>query len=319
MNVTEQSEIARYVEALRAELADLPAPVREELLEDLADHLAEVAAEGEGSLVERLGPPAAYAEELRATAGLTGTQRRRRVDAREAAARLRAVAARLDTRVGGALGYPRASDFARLLRPAWWVLRGYVAAMLLLQAVPGPFGLLPTANEYALIWLIVVALAVVASVRLGKGSGRWRGWPMALVVMANAVLMLVLLSGVWTFVENATYNNGSIVYVAERPEPPRRIYPYDRQGRPLRDVRLVDDYGQDVYLDGEYCPDGDRVYDGNKDAPPLYPACGRNHPFPMLSPLPEPTPTTAPTPTPTAAPTPPPTSPRVTPSPSRSG
>ena len=60
------SDVATYAATVRAQLADLPAMERDVLLEDLEQHLAEVAAEGEGSLVDRLGPPEDYAVELRA-------------------------------------------------------------------------------------------------------------------------------------------------------------------------------------------------------------------------------------------------------------
>ncbi|WP_433793465.1 HAAS signaling domain-containing protein [Actinoplanes sp. CA-252034] len=73
MNLTAQDEIAVYVEGVREALAGLPAATRDELLEDLPEHLAEVLAEGGGSLYERLGPPAAYAAELSATAGFTAS------------------------------------------------------------------------------------------------------------------------------------------------------------------------------------------------------------------------------------------------------
>ncbi|MEE3919703.1 hypothetical protein V2I01_19575 [Micromonospora sp. BRA006-A] len=46
MTVTGQ-EITDYVDRVRAALADLPPAVRDELTEDLPEHLAEVAAEGE--------------------------------------------------------------------------------------------------------------------------------------------------------------------------------------------------------------------------------------------------------------------------------
>ncbi|MFF3866939.1 HAAS signaling domain-containing protein, partial [Micromonospora sp. NPDC001898] len=64
MTVMEQ-EIVDYVTRVRAALADLPPTVRDELTEDLAEHLAEVAAEGDEPLADRLGAPEAYAAELR--------------------------------------------------------------------------------------------------------------------------------------------------------------------------------------------------------------------------------------------------------------
>ena len=71
MNV-ETDEITAYVEAVRAALSGLPDAIRDELLEDLPEHLAEVAADDVGSLTDRLGPPSVYAAELLASAGFVG-------------------------------------------------------------------------------------------------------------------------------------------------------------------------------------------------------------------------------------------------------
>src|SRR5215510_6762122 len=65
-----ESQISDYLDRVRLALADLPADVRDELLEDLPDHLAEVLAEDAGTLTERLGEPEAYAAELRTAAGI---------------------------------------------------------------------------------------------------------------------------------------------------------------------------------------------------------------------------------------------------------
>ena len=63
-------EIESYYDRVRAALAGLAPEMRDDLLEDLPDHLAEVLAEGDGSLRDRLGEPEAYADELRAAAGV---------------------------------------------------------------------------------------------------------------------------------------------------------------------------------------------------------------------------------------------------------
>lgn len=301
MNATEQAEIIRYVNAVRTALADLPAPVREELLEDLADHLAEVAAEADGTLEERLGPPAAYAAELRATAGLAGSGRPgpQWATALDRAGR---AARSADVRVGGMIGYERASDFLRLLRPGWWVLRGYLLAMVVLHAIsPGEYGLLPWLDESAWIWFAVVAVGVVASVRLGKLTLRWRGRRAAVLTAGNLALALVVLAV-------AAGPGGAVMFtspasVYESPYSPPRVYPYDRDGRPLPEVRLVDDYGNEVPIGGYYCEEG----------PVFAPPCVVRYPFPSIPPLPPATATVAPTP---PAPSP---SPSVTPSPTPRG
>src|SRR5436305_12783536 len=62
-------DVAGYAAAVRAALSNLPLDQSEVLLEDLEDHLREVAAEAEGPLAERLGPPKQYAQELRSAYG----------------------------------------------------------------------------------------------------------------------------------------------------------------------------------------------------------------------------------------------------------
>ncbi|HEU4423286.1 MAG TPA: hypothetical protein VFR67_12200 [Pilimelia sp.] len=322
MNATEQSEITRYVDGVRAALADLPAPVREELLEDLADHLAEVAAEADGTLEERLGPPAAYAAELRATAGVTGSGRSPRFQWDAARLRASRAARSADVRLGRTLGYERASDFGRLLRPGWWVLRGYLLALLFL----GVFfneqrGLLPSADESAWVWFGVVAVGVIASVRLGKATLRQRRWPAWLVMAGNTLLVLAVLvvanvDGSEMFTEPASVHESPYM-------PAPAVYPYDRDGRPIPDARLIDVYGNEVPIGGNYC---DVV--GRAGGDP-WSACVVPFPFPSIPPLREapvtgpPVPdraaTPPPSPDPTVTPAPSPPSPSVTPSPSRSG
>jgi hypothetical protein len=146
---TAQDEINLYVFAVRAALGDLPESLRDELLEDLPEHLAEVAADGEGSLADRLGSPEAYAADLRMSAGFVGgfPDPPKRTDQFKemrdvALARLRVA----DVRLGPLFGGERASEFLVQLRPAWWVLRGYLAAMVLawmLDDSGQPIGLLP--------------------------------------------------------------------------------------------------------------------------------------------------------------------------------
>lgn len=68
------AEVADYVAAVRAALHDLSEKERDEATQDLEAHLAEVAAElgddaGPQALRDRLGPPDAYAEQLREAVG----------------------------------------------------------------------------------------------------------------------------------------------------------------------------------------------------------------------------------------------------------
>ncbi|TDB89400.1 hypothetical protein E1091_14760 [Micromonospora fluostatini] len=197
MTVTGQ-EITAYVERVRAALADLPPQTRDELTEDLPEHLAEVAAEADGSLVDRLGEPEAYATELRAAAGAAGPASARSLDQRAASllagarARLRAT----DRRIGPVLGYASASEYLRLLRPAWWVLRGYLAAMLItVVTTGGSFGLLPRLGGSTLAALLLLTVCVVASVWLGRRTPELGRWPRLAVGAGTGVLVVFALAG----------------------------------------------------------------------------------------------------------------------------
>src|SRR5438552_8861821 len=70
-------DVATYAASVRAALSNLPTDQSEVLLEDLEDHLREVAAEAEGPLAERLAPPEQYAQELRAAYSAASTGGRR--------------------------------------------------------------------------------------------------------------------------------------------------------------------------------------------------------------------------------------------------
>ena len=187
-------EVEAYVAEVRAALADLPAQLREDLLEDLSAHLSEVAAEGEGSLRDRLGPPEQYAAELRTTVQVGP----RVSNAAAIMAGLRAKARVADSRLGPLLGYAKASDFVSLLRPGWWLLRGYVAAMVLvdvLDLTDGSAGLLPRVGGNALVGLVLLAGFMVGSIWLGRRQYRLSRWPRRALYAGTAVLVLAAFIG----------------------------------------------------------------------------------------------------------------------------
>jgi hypothetical protein len=264
VNDTIEGDVARYATAVRAAFADLPAPDRELLLEDLEDHLAEVAAEGEGPLAARLGAPEAYAAELRASAGLpapgAGGPGRSRSSLRESR-----LARRLQRSWRAAVAHPAGGaivGFLPELRPAWWVLRGYLAvqaATVALSALSADGGLsfpLPAPFGSQLLGLLATAVAVVVSVRWGRrergGAGR-----RALTVAGNAALalfavVLVLQLGAdeaagdyYRPGQEVSYA-GPISGLRSDGEEISNIFAFDANGRPLRDVYLVDQDGDPV-------------------------------------------------------------------------
>jgi hypothetical protein len=262
MNAT-RTEVTAYAAAVRAALADLPAGMREELLEDLEDHLHEVAEE-EGSLTERLGPPSAYAEELRSSAGLSAAGppggRTRPLPHEELAAWGRRVYRRIGEHPWGAA----VIDFLPELRPAWWVLRGYIAVQLLAALLPGcdpdlPF---PELLGSQVVGLAGVVGAVVLSVRLTRRH--LDDQQRRLLVAADIALGVIgvisffLLGGSASPVDDQV--NGFTPTVSQGPPGLLRadgsyvqnIYPFDAAGRPLKDVFLYDQDGKPVNLGVEH-------------------------------------------------------------------
>jgi hypothetical protein len=272
VNDTLGAEVARYATAVRAAFGDLPGPERELLLEDLEDHLAEVAAEAGGPLAERLGRPEAYAAELRASAGLPAATPRRR----DRGSWLRTTwgaqqAGRLWRAASTHPAGRAVLEFLPELRPAWWVLRGYLAVQALAVAGSVLFsgvGLsfpAPALLGSRVLGLLATAAAVVGSVWLGRqGPGSIRRD--ALTVVGNAVLAvfaLAMLVGLGANEANADRYHPEWVTTYAGPTAGLRadgreisnLFPFDAKGRPLEDVYLVDQDGQPVVVthnDNEY-------------------------------------------------------------------
>ncbi|MER7415295.1 hypothetical protein ABT346_00670 [Micromonospora peucetia] len=327
MTVTEQ-EIADYAARVRTALADLPPARRDELTEDLPEHLAEVAAEAGGTLVERLGEPEAYAAELRAAAGVgAAVTGGRRLDRRLGVAvdRLRGRAHRWDVQLGPPLGYATASEFLRLLRPAWWVLRGYLAAMLVTVVTTGDsFGVLPELNGSTLAGLVLLAGSVLASIWLGHHTPGLSRPKRLMLHAGTAVLVVFGLVGLADM--NGRVGSGDFGYeqisIDGRYDHIRDVFVYDSEGRLVENARLFDQNGDPIRLGHPTCLA--ETYARGIGNPLLftYPYCPQQAPFapraPIGSqpwtgvpPLPAPTtsegpaePTPAPSGTPTTAPAP---------------
>jgi hypothetical protein len=295
VNLTAQDEIAVYVEGVREALAGLPAATRDELLEDLPEHLAEVLAEGGGSLYERLGPPAAYAAELSASAGVTagappeGERSRIAATAARHRARIDRALRRADEQAGPVFGYPRASEFLALLRPAWWVLRGYVAAMavaFMLHDHSRPLGLLPRVGGDALAAVLLLSLGVLGSIWLGRRGRATGRWSRRLRRLGTGFLVVFAVIGFFT-VDSAAQRDYyyHVDYTEPRLDPYRDIqdvFVYDGEGRLLKGVQLYDQKGQPIQLGEASCTDE------NDNAVPIanpgYPFCPHQAPFPTPEP-----------------------------------
>ncbi|MEV6288345.1 hypothetical protein [Kribbella sp. NPDC051770] len=147
MNSTLTGTIATYLAQVKAELSDLPPGELEDVLDDVASHLTEVAAEfqqepTEGQLWERLGTPRQYADQLRTAAGYPASSRPPELNKSAAEKALR-----------------------------WGIIAGTAGPFLvlvgLLTSSPGPAGF------FGLIGLAVLFAAAFLGVRaLGNNSPR---------------------------------------------------------------------------------------------------------------------------------------------------
>ena len=310
---SQANDVASYASAVRAALGALPDTERESLLEDLENHLAEVASESDLSLQDRLGRPEDYAAELRSAygAGNDASSSGRHGSLRDrAAALLKMVAA-------GTLPYPDLRALLPELRPGWWVLRAYLVVLFLaflfrdgtnLRPIPNPF------TSGGLLQIVATVVAIGISVRLGRralpANRGWR-WSAVGVNAAIALLALPVLASMGTGNNGYSYDYSSDPYVSAASAGyfpgVTNIYPYSRDGKALKDVLLYDQDGRplvpektDVVIDVPNGPDGLPI-------PNAYPLNER-HPNgdPVLPPrvaLP-PSPTSTPTQSPTATPSP---------------
>jgi hypothetical protein len=260
--ISAHPDVAAFLDRVRLALADLDDEQREELLDGLEADLSEQLAEG-GSLPE----PEAYAAELRAAAGLPGARRTSRLTRLNRLARLDESI--LDGARAQWMGLTASNEATRqawalvqTLRPAWWVLRAWIAVTLVDQSV-GPW-------EYVSLWPtlgmpvlgpLVLAGAVVVSTLIGLG----RLWPGSGPDRSTAARIVLLALNALAVVAPLTFNgDGSQQYVYARParagpvgahqpvrlqaghDVVRNIYAYDADGQPLQGVQLFDQSGRPV-------------------------------------------------------------------------
>lgn len=138
--------VTAYAAAVRAHLDDLPPEQLEDLTDGLEADLAEAledplapAAAGDHvlDLTRRFGPAAAYADELRAAAGVSprsGGRRRRLVALRDGVVAVHRRATGSARRVvAPLLAVPLVRwlvDQAVAMRPLWWVVRGWAVYVI---------------------------------------------------------------------------------------------------------------------------------------------------------------------------------------------
>lgn len=264
--------IAPYLAAAEATLADLPPGERSELLEDLAAHLEEISAEEGAALSTRLGPPAEYAAELRASAGYppAGRPHDRPGVIDRTSALVRTTWQGLTEWIRQVPGGTAALAVLTRLRPAWWVLRGWIAAYLiagdrLLHSL-GFGGLQPF-----LALVACLALSVAWGLRAER---RGRALPIVeriVLLGLNAVAILMCLGGIT--------GSGSLAYLGSSAtsdyapfaeptgltmdgSPITNLTAYDLDGNPIDGFQLFDQNGYRVVVDTTQMsgPNGEWVF-----------------------------------------------------------
>lgn len=256
MNATTTNlEVRSYLDAVRAHLADVSERDLDDLLEDLEGHLIEVAAEGDGSLEERLGSPAVYAEELRATADLPSRQiPKESLGARMRSSFERSALGRFVDTAWGSKAMVAARTFLPELRPGWWVLRAYLvvwaAGILSYEGYyTNPF--VPNLGSYA-VGIAVTIGAIIASVAVGKAA---QTQPNArrFSLLASVGIVAASLAALWN-VGNVFQIQYDVVGDSIAPEylshpggaTINNICPYSTDGKLLSGVLLFDQDGRAI-------------------------------------------------------------------------
>ncbi|MGH3850806.1 MAG: HAAS signaling domain-containing protein, partial [Pseudonocardiaceae bacterium] len=163
--ITRNDEVEQYLREVREHLASLSGEAREEILDDLRNHLFEVAADSDVSLRMRLGDPAAFADDLVASAGLTVTDEAG-ADQPPSNSGLLARTLERGRRVANDPRLREVKTFLLQLVPGWWVLRAYLVVALLsgIQSGREALRVFPflVFFDSAVVGFLVLASAIVA-------------------------------------------------------------------------------------------------------------------------------------------------------------
>jgi hypothetical protein len=299
-------QVRRYAADVRSHLADLSPEQIEDLTDGLEADLAEALADMPGALrpaatvpddgatalldvAARFGPAAEYAAELRSSAGLDPASpvmsagRRPRIGLRGWLSVVGGIFESgwksLWAPVTSTAQWAAFTEFAAVLKPAWWVLRAWIVVLVLYTGFHRPqgFELVPQQTY----WRLFLIVAIVVSVQWGRD--RWLRWPavralrkvvnVAAVAVAVPVAASALVgmnaelnglgagtrdsyqqgydagvrdsaSGVFDASGVSTGNGDSGVFVDGSPV--SNLFVFDASGRALQDVQIFDDQGRPV-------------------------------------------------------------------------
>ena len=293
---TTTQPIRDFALAVRAALSDLPADDVDDLTDGLEADLVEQAADFADVDVDadadahagavapgyKLGDPIAYADELRGAAGLPVRKAAPTVRA-SALRRLRAltgsVRAGAARRIRSSTAGAAVLDVLLVLRPRWWVLRGWVVYAVAEVVVGGAISTIPTDPVRSLVLLAFVILSVQ------WGRGRWLPWRwlpgFRTVVSVCAVLVLPLVlvltaqqavnAQASAYVDSSPYSTPGLLQNGQQVT---NVFAFDAAGRPLTDVQLFDQDGRPLNVVNDpantnYLPQLDAVGEQDMVVPSL--------------------------------------------------
>ena len=252
MSITLSPAKARYLEQVRDQLSDLPEEEREEIVQDLEAHLAEL---DDGRIEAELGDPVAFAAEFRSSAGLDELTRRTTWDA------VLRVWNRIVTdvdRLGELVHWPA-------IRPVWIWGRGWlVICAWALFNTGEPFRRfpIPLIGNSSLTGLVLVVLATSLSLWLeGPQTRMRRTGSMTFSFLAGWALVGTLFNPVASHFEvvdpypyfdrltTAEGNSINNVYAYDMDGNPVEVLLFDSEGRPLLTLPIY------VYEDAEFSPE----------------------------------------------------------------
>jgi hypothetical protein len=260
----------KYLEAVERGLSDLPAEDIDEVLQDLAAHIAELdGANPEASL----GSPDAFIAEFRASAGLdsAGTRSPGRARARlnQMLAAMRQSGQRLAQMIEPLAGpITRRSDEIRI---AWIWSRGLLGLAAFVWISHDRFygnqGWL--LSNGLVLNVIVVASATALSVWLAGKKGTWwqRTETLASIGIGGLILLAIISTRYVPYPEEVyqeTFDQSAPVLLIGPNGPIQNIYAYDTAGNPVQ-VLLYDEYGNPLQTLPEYAYDEAEMYAGQND------------------------------------------------------
>ena len=258
MSITLSSVKAAYLAGVAEGLSDLSEEDREEVIQDLEAHLAELE---DHQVVSTLGAAALFVDEFRHSAGLDTPGRKRRY------ARLRRARAGIEERSARLAEVVQWSRF----RPAWIWIRGWllvtVWGMLYYTETFERFPI-PRFGGSNLTGVVLAAIATGGSVWLDQGR------PTSRRQTASALFSVVAAVGLLASLFNPIHNwadeqSGDPMLYIDRltganGEPVENIFAYDLDGNPV-EVLLFDARGRPLRTLPEHVYE-EAVYDPNRES-----------------------------------------------------